>query len=126
MPPPFQVNTVDDREQSAPAIAVDAAGSQLIVWQSKGQDEGDTFGIYGQWYDNMGGPLGSEFKINTTTAGDQRSPTVAIDGSDKVVVAWQSYAQDGSDWGVYYTRLDAEREARADAQSRRNAPLPAN
>ncbi|QDU30673.1 Bifunctional hemolysin/adenylate cyclase precursor [Anatilimnocola aggregata] len=106
--PSFQVNTVDDREQSAPAIAVDAAGNHLIVWQSKGQDDvdGDTFGIYGQWYNNAG-PLGSEFKINTATSGDQKSPSVAIDGSGKAIVSWQSFGQDGSDWGVYYTRLDA-------------------
>ena len=45
---PFQVNSTTNREQSAPAIAVDSAGNALIVWQSKGQDSGDSFGVYGQ------------------------------------------------------------------------------
>ncbi|MCC9608309.1 GEVED domain-containing protein [Blastopirellula sp. JC732] len=104
---PFLVNTTTDREQSAPAIATDAAGNVLIVWQSKGQDEADTFGVYGQWYDSLGAKLGGEFRINSTTAGDQKAPDVAIDGSGDAIVTWQSFGQDGSDWGVYYTRLDA-------------------
>jgi hypothetical protein len=104
---PFLVNTTTGREQSAPAIAVDANGNALIVWQSKGQDEGDTFGVYGQWFSSAGAKLGGEFRVNSVTAGDQKAPAVAIDGSGDAVVAWQSYEQDGSDWGVYYTRLDA-------------------
>ncbi len=106
-PAPFLVNTTTSREQSAPAIAVDANGNALIVWQSKGQDEGNTFGVYGQWYNSAGTKLGGEFRINTVTAADQKAPSVAIDGSGNATVAWQSFGQDGSDWGVYYTRLDA-------------------
>jgi hypothetical protein len=104
---PFLVNTTTAREQSAPAIATDAAGNVLIVWQSKGQDEADSFGVYGQWYDSSGGKLGGEFRINSVTAADQKAPSVAIDGSGNAVIAWQSFGQDSSDWGVYYTRLDA-------------------
>ena len=105
-PAPFQVNTTTLREQSAPAIAVDASGNVLVVWQSKGQDEGNTFGVFGQWYNSAGTRLGNEFRVNSVTAGDQKAPSVAIDGSGKAAVAWQSFGQDGSDWGVYYSRLD--------------------
>ena len=110
---PFLVNTTTLREQSAPAIAADAAGNVLIVWQSKGQDEGDSFGIYGQWYDSNGVKLGGEFRINTLTTGDQKAPSVAIDGSGNAIVTWQSVGAEDladievEDWGVYYTRLDA-------------------
>lgn len=100
-----QVNTEAAREQSAPAIAVDAEGNELVVWQSKGQD-GDGFGIYGQWYDSSGAEKGPEFRVNSATVGDQKSPAVAIDGAGNAIVAWQSFKQDGSEWGVYYTKLD--------------------
>ena len=100
------VNSTTDRDQSAPNIAVDAAGNHLVVWQSKGQD-GSGFGVYGQWLDYAGTKMGLEFRINTTTEGDQIAPAVAIDGLGRAMVAWQSDGQDGSDWGVYYTRLDA-------------------
>lgn len=111
---PFQVNTTTSREQSAPTIAVDAAGNALVVWQSKGQDSGDSFGIYGQWYNSSGTKLGHEFRINTHTPGDQKAPSVAIDGSGRATVAWQSFEQDGSDWGVFYARLDAVSGGTAD------------
>src|SRR5262249_31570195 len=34
--------------------------------------------------------LGTEFRVNTTTTGGQRNPSVAFDGSGGFVVAWQS------------------------------------
>lgn len=100
------VNSTIDREQSAPSLAIDSTGNHLVVWQSKGQD-GTGFGIYGQWLDPTGTKIGPEFGINTTTDGDQTSPVVAIDSTGRATVAWQSDGQDGSDWGVYYARLDA-------------------
>ena len=114
----YPVNTTTLREQSAPAIAVDLNGNELVVWQSKGQDEGDTFGIYGQWYNSSGAKLGDEFRINSATAGDQQAPSVAIDGSGDAIVTWQSVgAEDPADtetedWGVYYTRLDGAGDVR--------------
>jgi hypothetical protein len=78
----------------------------LIVWQSKGQN-GVDFDICGQWYDSAGNALGSEFVLNSTTPGDQKAPSLAIDGSGSAIISWQSFVQDGSDWGIYYTRLDA-------------------
>ena len=107
-PANFQVNSYVAGEQSASAIAGDEAGNVLIVWQSKGQDDVDvSFGIYGQWYDSLGAAIGTEFLVNTTTAGDQKAPTVAMDESGNTVVAWQSDGQDGDDWGIYYTRFDS-------------------
>lgn len=104
----FQVNTYSAGEQSAPAIASDASGDVLVVWQSKGQDDVDgSFGIYGQWYDNTGAVLGSEFLVNTTTAGDQTAPSVALDASGNAIVAWQSDGQDGDSWGVYYKQFSS-------------------
>lgn len=100
---PLQVNTTTDREQSAPSIAADSDGNVLIVWQSKGQD-GDGFGIYGQWFDNAGTPVNGEFRINSTITGDQKAPAVAINGNGDAVVAWQSFGQDGDDWGGCTTR----------------------
>ena len=104
----FRVNTATAGEQAAPSVAVDSSGNYLVVWQSQGQDNADgSFGIYGQWYDSAGQASGSEFRINSTTLGDQKAPSVAIDGSGRAIVAWQSDGQDGDEQGVYYTVLDA-------------------
>jgi hypothetical protein len=50
--------------------------------------------------------LGSEFRVNTTTASIQASPSVAMDADGNYVVTWQSYLQDGSLYGVYAQRYD--------------------
>lgn len=102
----FQVNTHVTGDQSAPAIATDSAGNVLVVWQSKGQD-GDGWGIYGQWYDSMGAIIGGEFLVNSETDGDQRAPSVAMDAAGNAIVAWQSSGQDGDGEGVFYKRFDS-------------------
>ncbi len=45
--------------------------------------------------------MGSQFHVNTTTAGNQQSPAVAMAPDGRFLVSWQSDGQDGSSWGVY-------------------------
>jgi hypothetical protein len=52
-------------------------------------------------------PLGGEFQVNTYTTADQDFPAVAVSRNGTFVIAWQSYAQDGSDLGVFAQRYDA-------------------
>ena len=84
----FQVNTHTTWDQKDAAIAMDANGNFLVVWSSYSQD-GGSGGIFGQRFNATGGPLGSEFQINTTTSGNQASPTAAMDAAGNFVVVWQ-------------------------------------
>jgi hypothetical protein len=99
----FRVNTFTTDYQLFPAVASDAAGNFVIVWGSRNQDGGG-FGIFAQRYASTGAPLGGEFRVNTYTPNDQWAPTVASDSAGNFVVAWPSFAQDGSDWGVFAQR----------------------
>src|SRR5262249_18344584 len=56
--------------QSPHAVAMDAAGDYVVTWSSYGQD-GSGWGVYAQRYDVNGKALGGEFRVNTTTLGDQ-------------------------------------------------------
>ncbi len=61
-------------------------------------------------------PIGSEFRVNTHTSGEQRTFTetpqsVAMDADGDFVVTWSSNGQDGSGWGVYAQRYNAAGEA---------------
>ncbi len=47
-----------------------------------------------------GDPIGGELLINTTATGNQVHPAVARDADGDFVMAWQSYAQDGSRYGI--------------------------
>jgi hypothetical protein len=97
-------NTTVDDDQSAPAIASDADGNVLVVWQSANQD-GDGLGVYGQWFAANGTAMGNEFRLSQATVGDQKSPSVAMDGDGRAIVAWQSESQTGDGWDIYYVLL---------------------
>jgi hypothetical protein len=103
----FQVNTHTASDQKSPSIAMNAAGSFVVAWESFGQDAAGTYGIYAQRYDLNGTPLGTEFKVNTHTASNQAAPSVAMNAAGNFVVAWQSLGQDeAGTWGIYAQRYD--------------------
>ncbi|MGI9421335.1 MAG: putative Ig domain-containing protein, partial [Geminicoccaceae bacterium] len=102
----FQINTTTSKQQEAPSVAALEDGGFVVTWHSKDQD-GDNWGIYGQRYDNTGSAVGSEFHINTTTADEQKEPSVAALDDGGFVVTWQSKNQDGDNWGIYGQRYDS-------------------
>jgi hypothetical protein len=102
----FRVNTTTSNWQNVPAVAMDSDGDFVITWQSYGLD-GSGYGVYAQRYNAAGVAVGSEFRVNTTTVGNQRNPIVAMDASGDFVITWQSSDQDGSGEGVYAQRFTA-------------------
>ncbi len=99
----FQVNTYYINSQGAPRIAVLSNGGFVITWESIGQD-GSGYGVYAQLYSTSGSRSGGEFRVNTYTANDQRLPSIASLNNGGFVIAWQSYGEDGSGYGVYAQR----------------------
>jgi hypothetical protein len=55
--------------------------------------------------DPLGMPVGIEFQVNTTTAGEQVQAAVATDSTGEVVIAWQSDDADGR--GIAARRFSA-------------------
>ena len=96
----FEVNTWTSGNQSAPSIAANETDCYIVVWASYGQD-GDGSGIFCQMLDEDLSPVGSEFQVNTYTAGDQAQPAVAVCPNQTFVVVWSSISQDGSGAGIY-------------------------
>ena len=99
----FRVNTYTTGYQAVRSLASDSAGNFVVVWQSMNQD-GSGFGVFGQRYASTGAPLGAEFRVNTYTTGSQIAPSVASDPAGHFVVAWSSYGQDTSSYGVFAQR----------------------
>ncbi len=100
----YQVNTTTSGSQTSPSATATTTG-YLIVWASYLQD-GSGFGIFGQFYDLNGNPLGGEFQINTTTVYSQRSPCAITLADGTIVVIWSSNWQDGSEYGIFGQRYD--------------------
>jgi len=85
---------------------MDANGNLVIAWESYQQD-GSMLGIYAQRYNAAGVPQGAEFRANTVVPFDQESPSIAMDANGNFVIAWQSFQQDGSLFGIYARRYSA-------------------
>ncbi|MBX3475491.1 MAG: tandem-95 repeat protein [Planctomycetes bacterium] len=100
----FRVNSTVADDQREPAVAMDANGNFVVVWQSANQD-GSGLGIYGQRYDSGGATVGSEFAVNTVTAGDQALPSVAMDAGGAFVVVFES--PDVDQKGVFARRYNS-------------------
>ena len=100
----FQVNTYTTSSQRFPSVAADADGDFVVAWESSGQD-GSSFGVFARRFSSAGAPLTSEFQVNTYTTSFQSAPSVAADADGDFVVAWQSYGQDDSNFGVFAQRF---------------------
>jgi hypothetical protein len=99
------VNTGSNGDQGAPAVARDADGDFVVVWESA--DDGDGYGIFGQRYNAGGQAVGGEFQVNAATSNDQRTPDVAMEADGDFVVVWQSDGHDGDGLGVYGQRYSS-------------------
>jgi hypothetical protein len=85
--PEFRVNTYTIGTQTRPVVAVQANGDFAVVWSSLEQD-GDSWGVFGQRYDAAGQSLGPELRVNTYTTGSQASAALAFDAYGNLLVTW--------------------------------------
>ena len=100
----FLVNTHTTGSQEKAAVAMDADGDFVVVWEGPGP--GDAAGVFAQRYDGTGSPVGIEFRVNAHTTDSQGEPSVAMDATGGFVVAWPSSQQDGDADGVYARLYD--------------------
>ena len=85
----FYVNSTLYGDQYVPRVS--ALGTDyLVTWTSLGQD-GSREGVYGRFVHDDGTLTGPEFRVNTTTLGQQMQPAVASDGAAQFVVVWTSF-----------------------------------
>ena len=117
--PAFQVNTYTTGEQDYPAIAMDRAGNFVVVWTSLDGQDGSSTGVFGQRFNSGAEKVGPEFQVNTFTASQQGDASIALEPDGGFLVAWKSFGQDGSDFGVYGQRFDR-------TGARRGAEFPIN
>ena len=101
----FLVNTYTNDIQALPSVTNLSGGGFVVTWISYGQ--GPRGNIYGQRYDAAGAAVGSEFRVNTQTVGDQNEPSVAGLPDGGFVVTWHSAGGIGNTEGIFGQRYDA-------------------
>lgn len=75
-------------------------GNFVVVWRSLNQD-GSSYGVYGQQFLPAGITLGPEFKVNTYITNAQLNPQIVGLVKGGYVVVWESIGQDGSVHGIF-------------------------
>ena len=78
----------------------------MVTWESWGQDQNNSYGIYGQVFSSQIVPIGTEFQVNTYTENNQWFSDVVTTSDNGFIVVWCSWEQDGNDGGIYAQRFD--------------------
>ena len=94
----FIVNSRTTARQDYPAVALDADGDFVVVWESP--HDGSGYGVFGQRFNSAGARQGAEFQVNTFTTLSQYKAVVAAEADGDFVVAWHSSQQDGGASGL--------------------------
>lgn len=108
----FQVNTYTPGNQSLPAVATDALGNFVVVWESYGSVGNDSSlrSIQARRFDAAGSPLGGQFQVNLWITSEQIQPTVAMDAQGNFLVTWSSLGSasgDIADYSIQSQRFDS-------------------
>lgn len=97
--PEFQINTFWNPVEY-PAVAGSPSGF-VAAWGSPWKEGGVSGAVTARKFGIWGDPEGDEFRVNEYTWDFQGNPVVAMDEQGRFVIAWQSWEQDGSGYGVY-------------------------
>lgn len=112
----IRVNTTTAGTQQQPSLAMFPAGGFVAAWSGRGR--GDTSGIFVRRFDANGMPIGGEKLVNTTTAGTQQLPSVAVGDQGQFSVAW-SGSGPGDSSGIFIQRFGVD-GAKLGSQTRVN------
>ncbi len=104
------VNQTTAGNQIGPRVA--AADSQfVVVWTGPNPASATQTEVWARRYAVNGQPFSGELRANSATSGNQSQPAVALAADGSYVVAWTSDEGDGSGYGVFARRFDAQGNA---------------
>lgn len=91
--------------QHIPRITGLAFGDFVVVWTAdKMIGDNSGYAIRAQIFNSNGSKTGNEILVNTTTARNQSSPSVAADGIGRFMVTWTDDSESGGDTSGYAVR----------------------
>ncbi|MCE5303777.1 MAG: hypothetical protein LLF97_11820 [Planctomycetaceae bacterium] len=104
---PHLVSVTENMTASDVAVACDDKGNFVVTW-SQYDTDGSGWNVHAALYNFDRTLKKSDFVVNATPASAQHNAAVAMDSDGDFTVAWQSNYQDGSGYGIYATRFDAD------------------
>ena len=102
-----RANAHTANQQISARAAVGPDGSFVVAWTSVDQaGTGSGQDVYARRFDPSGLPLGSEFLVNTVTAGTQSLPAIAMSDGLQFVIVWAGRTPEGGGNEIYARRFD--------------------
>ena len=95
------------------SVVTDTPDGFVVAW-TNGFADGSFGAVAARRFDREGQPVGGQFQVNTYTTHNQFQPTIAADAHGRVVVAWESFGQDGDQHGLYGQQYDPDGTAVGD------------
>lgn len=93
----FTVNVDSPGQQGDPDIAVDPDGNFVVVWEDDGNEDG-LFEVEARGFNADGTERFPQFTVNTSGAGQQLDPVIAMDSAGNFIIVWED---DGNEDGFY-------------------------
>jgi hypothetical protein len=109
----FQVNSYTYYSQQLPAVAAGAGGAFVVVWETYGYQDGDSYGVFARRFAGDGAPIGDDFQVNSYTLFSQEAPQIAMSGNGDFIIAWSS-SHDGDGYGVFGQQFASDGTAAGD------------
>lgn len=110
--PAFPVSEPTTTESLNPGVAAAPDGSFVVAWQyrtpSSAEPDSENRDIHARRFGPRGQALGEEFVVNSTLAGQQEEPRVAMNSDGDFAVVWRSRLDGYSNYGVYARRFRAD------------------
>ncbi len=78
----IQIDSSQSDDQQNESVAVDGLGNFVVAWDENNRD-GSGEGVFARHILSSGAFDGSTFRVNTTTAGDQADPSVAMNSAGR-------------------------------------------
>jgi len=106
------VSTESTGDSGAPTIAVDGSENVHIAWHDEtnyGSSGTDWDLFYKRWDATTSAWTTTEV-VSTESTVSSRNPTIAVDGSGNVHIAWEdhtNYGESGTDTDIFYKRWNA-------------------
>jgi hypothetical protein len=95
-----------------PSISCASNNTFIVVWHTDQAPATAGTDIVGQKYDKNGVKSGAPFVVNTSTANEQRNPSIAHDATNAYTIVWETMTStNGSKLGIFGRRYSSAGKA---------------
>lgn len=111
----FTVNSSSSGQQIAPSIAM-AANGDFVVAFGDDRDQDENFQVKARGFNADGTELIAQFTVNTSSAGQQSNPSVAMDSDGNFAVAYNHDGDNDGRFHIYMRAFNADGTERLEAR----------